>query len=691
MLAFASCVPAADQANPLLEETYSTPFQTPPFDLIRVEHYKPAMEFAMEQHKAEIEAIVNNPEPPTFENTLAAYDRSGRLLQRVDAIFSTVSGADTDEQLQALEQELTPMLTQHYNEIGLNPKLFERIKAVYEQRGQLDLTPQALRTLEKIYENFVRNGSNLSAENKETLKEINRNLSHLCMQYGQNILKETNGFRMVVDDAADLKGLPQANMDVAAARARAEGMDGKYLFTPHKPFLIPLLQYAENRGLREKLYKAYYMRGDNDNEYDNKALIGRILNERLKKAQLLGYENYAAYVLERNMAKNAKNVIDFLERIWKPALKAAKQELAQMQAMADKAGAGYKIRSWDWWYWAEKLRKEKYGIDEQELMPYLSYDRVRDGMFYVAGQLYGLTFKRLTDVPVYNPSVETFEVLDRDGSHLAVLYIDYITRPGKRAGAWCSHLRSYRKFPDGSEQFPLISICCNFSAPAADKPALLTWDETETLFHEFGHALHGFFSRGDYGPVCGNLPRDMVELPSQIDENWASRPEVLKHYAKHYQTGEPMPDTLIQKLVNSAYFNQGFLTTELVAASLLDMCYHAATTEREYDVRAFEKQAMDRYGLIPEILPRYRSTYFSHIFDGGYAVGYYVYLWAEVLDADAFDAFVRSGDIFNREYADKFRKYILTEGGWDEPMDQYFRFRGEQPSEKPLLRSRGLL
>lgn len=676
--------------NPLLQD-YQTPFQTPPFDKIKIEHFLPAYEEAMRVHNLEIDAIVNNTEEPTFDNTIAAYDHAGELLSKVSAVFGVLNGANTNDQLQELAQTLNPMTTKHSNEISLNPKLFERVKKLYDNKDNLGLNAQQMRTLEKYYENFVRNGANLSDQDKETLKQINAQMSEVTLKYGQNLLKETNSFRMVVDNVEDLAGLPQEYIDAAAKQAESEGMSGKYVFTPAKASWIPFLQYAQNRELREKLYKGYYMRGDNNNANDNKAICGEIINLRVRRAKLLGYNDYAEYVLENNMAKDAQTVNDFLQRVWEPALKVAKQELAQMQKIADKEGAGYKLESWDWWYYAEKLRKEKYDLDEQEIKPYFKQENVRDGMFYVANRLYGLTFKQQTDIPVYADGVETFEVLDKDGSHLAVLVIDYPTRPGKRAGAWCGRMRSYEKRADGSEQLPIVTITTNFPPAVDGQSVLLSWDDVETLFHEFGHALHGFFSRGDYSRVCGNLPRDMVELPSQINEHWASQPEVLKVYAKHFQTGEPMSDELIQKLVNSSYFNQGFATVEFIAAAMLDMSWHAASSEQEYDANAFEKAALDSYGLIPEILPRYRSTYFSHIFNGGYAVGYYVYLWAEVLDADAFDAFEQSGDIFNQEYAAKFRKYILAEGGWDEPMDQYRRFRGQDPTETPLLRNRGLL
>ncbi len=689
-LSLAGCTSKTDSMNnPLLQE-FDTPFQTPPFDKIKLEHFKPAMQEAMQMRKQEIEVIIKNPAVPDFDNTIAALDGAGEKLQMIVGIFSNLYSAHTNPQMQELAMELMPELSRHSDEISLNPDLFKRVKEVYERRGELGLNDQQMRTLEKYYKDFVREGANLSEADKAVLMEINQQLSVATLQYGDNVLKETNAFRMVVDNVDDLKGLPAEYVAAAAQTAKAEGMDGKYVFTPNKPSWIPFLQYCENRPLREKLYKGYYMRGDNNNENDNKALVEQLVNLRLRRAKLLGYSDYEAYVLEENMAKNAQNVFDFLGRVWEPALKVAKNDLAAMQAIADKEGADYKLASWDWWYYAEKLRKEKYDLDEQEIKPYLELNHVRDGVFYVANKLYGITFEKRTDIPVYQEDVETVEVKDKDGSHLAIFYMDYYTRESKGAGAWCTGFRGYSK-KDGVEKFPLVSVVFNFPNPVDGGPVLLSWDDAETLFHECGHALHSFFSRGDYNRICGNLPNDMVELPSQVNEHWASAPSVLKEYAKHYQTGEPMSDALIQKIVNSSYFNQGFTTVEYVAASLLDMMWYKSDVEKTYDVDQFEKEALDSYGLIPEILPRYRSTYFSHIFDGGYSVGYYVYLWAEVLDADAFDAYEQSGDIFNQDLAAKFRKYVLAEGGWDDPMTQYVRFRGQEPTETPLLRNRGLL
>ncbi|MCL2739557.1 MAG: M3 family metallopeptidase [Bacteroidales bacterium] len=674
--------------NPLLLK-FDTPFQTPPFDLIKAEHYKPAFMEAMRQHRAEIDAIINNPQEPTFENCIIPLDRSGLLLERVASIFFNLLAAERDDTMQNIAVEITPLLSEHSDNIGMNPLLFNKIKAVYTQHEHLGLEPLALRALEKFYDDFVRKGANLDQKDKDRMMEINAGLSVLSLQFGDNLIKETNAFQLVVADIHDLSGLPNTHMAAAAEEAKAAGFEGQWLFTPKKTSWIPFLQYAQNRELRDQLYQGYYMRGDRNNENDNKAIIQKMVNLRLEKAKLLGFGTYADYVIDNNMAKTTDNVYDFLNRIWTPALQVVKEELAAMQKIADRERAGFDIESWDWWYYAEKLRKQKYDLDESEIRPYLLLENVRDGMFYVANQLYGITFEKREDISVYHKDVEVFEVKEADGAHLAVFYVDYAVRLGKSAGAWCTGFRNYLKTED-EEVFPLVSIVCNYPRPIEDKPVLLSWDEAETLFHEFGHALHGFFTRGDYRRIAGDLPHDMIELPSQIMEHWAGEPQVLKEYAKHYQTGIPMPDVLINKITNSAHFNQGFMTVEYVAAALLDLDWYSLNQTFEGDVNAFEKAAMDKKGLIKEMLPRYRSTYFSHIFDGGYSAGYYAYLWAEVLDSDAFSAFKQSGDIYNQELASKFRKYILAEGGLDDPMEQYKRFRGQAPSEEPLLKKRGL-
>jgi peptidyl-dipeptidase Dcp len=568
--------------------------------------------------------------------------------------------------------------------------LFKRIKAVYDKRNDMKLDSQQIRVTEKYFRDFVRRGANLDAKQKEQLRKINTELSMLSLQFGENQLAETNkNFKLVIEDSADLAGLPPNIIAGASETAEKDGLKGKWVFTLAKPSMIPFLQYAKNRDLREKIYRGYFMRGDNGNSNDNNALVAKMVNLRAQKAKLLGFKTYAEYIIDDNMAKTPANVYDFLMKLWTPSLNVSKKEVVEMQKIIDREGGKFKLQSWDWWYYAEKVRKEKFNLDDSELRPYFSLSHVRDGMFMVANKLYGITFTQRTDLPVYEKDVETFEVKEANGSPLGILYLDYYPRDGKGAGAWTTDFRS-AIWENGKRIDAIGSIVCNFTRPTADAPALLNWDEVETLFHEFGHALHGLFIQGKYYRTAGAVPTDYVELPSQIMENWAGEPEVLKAYAKHYKTGQPIPDELIQKIVASGLFNQGFENVEYLAASILDMDYHSVTDSMTTSVRDFEKQSMDRIHLISEILPRYRSTYFQHIFDGGYAAGYYVYKWAEVLDADAFSAFKESGNIYNPELAAKFRKYCLAESGDDEGMVQYVKFRGKEPSVEPLLKKRGL-
>jgi peptidyl-dipeptidase Dcp len=581
------------------------------------------------------------------------------------------------------------MMSAHRNWIGLNQDLFGKIKSVYDNRESFDLDAEQLRLVEKYYRDFERNGAALPEEKREELKKINEELSMLSLEFGENLLAETNDFKLVIDNKEDLVGLPEGLIFAAADAAKQNGMEGKWVFTLHKPSWIPFITYSPKRELREKLYKAMYHRGDNDNENDNKETIAKIVKLRDKRAKLLGYTNYAEYVIDNNMAKTPETVIDFLHKVWTPALEVAKAERDEMQKMIDAEGGNFKLQSWDWWYYAEKLRKQKFDLDEEEIKPYLSLDNVREGIFMVANKLYGLTFEERTDIPVYHEEVKAYEVKEADGSHLSILYIDSYPRPGKRGGAWCGAMRS-GAYENGEKIYPVVYIVTNFTRPTGDKPALLTWDETNTFFHEFGHALHNFFADGHYRRTSRDVPRDYVELPSQIMEHWAAYPEVIKEYAKHYETGEPMPDELIKKIENSGHFNQGFATVEYVAASLLDLDYHTTTDVDNLDVNKFEEEAMNKIGLIDEIIPRYRSTYFSHIFSGGYSAGYYVYMWAEQLDCDAFNAFKESGDIYNQELAAKFRKYCLSENGMGDGMEQYLKFRGQEPTIDALLENRGL-
>ncbi|HAQ18245.1 MAG TPA: peptidase M3 [Prolixibacteraceae bacterium] len=674
-----------DMSNPFFSE-YKTPFQVPPFNEIKLEHFKPAMEAGIVDQLAEIKAITDNKEAPNFDNTILAFDISGELLNKA-RIFSNLNSANTNDQMQALAREITPMMSAHRDNIMLNMDLFKRVKAVFEKRNSLNLNSDQIRLVEKVYKDFERNGANLPQEKQAELRKLNEQLSMLSLKFGENTLAETNkNFKMVVEQKEDLKGLPDDVITAAAELAKKAGQEGKWIFTLQKPSMLPFLQYAENRSLREKLYKGYLNRGNNDNAFDNKLNIEKIVKLRDERANLLGFPNFAAYVVDENMAKTPENVKEFLMKLWVPALERAKKELIDMQAMNEKEGGKFKLESWDWWYYAEKVRKEKYDLDGAQLKPYFKLENVIDGMFYVANKLYGVKFIKRSDIPVYNEEAIAYEVQEADGRHIGVFYMDFHPRAGKSNGAWCNSYRP-QSYKDGQKITPVVSIVCNFTRTAGDVPALLSFEEVTTLFHEAGHAFHNLFTDGPYRRTARDVPRDFVELPSQIMENWASEPEVLRVYAKHYLTGKIIPEELISKLSKSAQFNQGFETVEYLAASLLDMDYH--TQDFKNDVPTFEKASMDKIGLINEIAPRYRSTYFSHIFSGGYSAGYYVYIWAAVLDADAFDAFKQSGNLFNPELAAKFRT-LLTKSGADEGMTIYKNFRGQEPSIDPLLKRRGL-
>ena len=674
--------------NPFLAE-YTTPFEVPPFDQITLEDYKPAFLQGMEEQKKEIEAIVNQSEEPNFENTILALDQSGRLLSKVSSVFFGQNSANTSDEMQALSRELSPLLSKHGDDISLNPALFARVKKVYENQDKLNLNKEQKKLLEETYKDFVRGGANLPADKQEQLRKLNSEISMLQLTFGQNMLKETNAFQLVIEKKEDLSGLPESLIANAAIAAKEAGMEGKWLFTLHNPSVMPFLQYADNRALREKIFKGYINRGNNGNDADNNKVVRDLITKRLEKAKLMGYEDYASFVLEDRMAKTSKNVYDLLDEVWTPALAKAKEELADINAEIKKEGGNFEAEGWDWRYYFEKAKKAKFDLDENQLRPYLKLDNVRDGAFYVANKLYGITFTPIANIPLPHPEAQAFECKDKDGTHLGVIYFDFFPRASKRGGAWCGGYRS-QTYKDGKRVAPVVTIVCNFTQPAEGQPALLSADEAETLFHEFGHGLHSLFRDVHYYGISG-VPRDFVELPSQIMEHWVFEPEVLKVYAKHYQTGEVMPTELIDKLDKSGKYGQGFATTEYLAASLLDMVFHVLKEfPADLDVMKFEQETLGKRGLLRQIPSRYRTTYFNHTMGGGYTAGYYSYIWAEVLDSDAYEAFQETGDIFHQEVASKFRTYVLTPGGIDDAMDMYKNFRGKEPNTEPLLKNRGL-
>lgn len=675
--------------NPLLEE-WNTPFGIAPFSEIKAEHYKPAILKSIEEHNREIDAIVNNPEEPTFENTIVALDNSGELFERIYAVFGNGASINATPEIMALETELSPVISGHLNDIAMNEKLFDRIRTLYEKRDSLGLEQDQMRLLTETYKSYERSGATLPEDKKAELKKINSRMSELQLLFEQNVLKETADFTLVVDDEKNLSGLPQSAIDASAARAAEKDMDGWWAFGLDNASMMPFLQFDDNRELRTKLLDGYLNRGNNDNANDNKAIVIELVNLSNRKAKIMGYDNYAEFVLEDRMAKTPEAVYDLLNRLWTPAVNAAKSELADMVPIAAAQGVKDELRAGDWRYYFEKAKAEKFNFSEDELKPYFKFENVRDGIFYVANRLYGITFTPLNNVPVPHPEAQAFECKDADGTQLGVIFMDMFARPGlKRGGAWCTGYRE-QCYQDGKRVIPIVSIVGNFTRGNGDAPALLSPDEVETFFHEFGHALQSLLQDVRY---AGNAPmtRDFVELPSQINEHWAFEPEVLNVYAKHYQTGEVIPQELVDKLDKSGKYGQGFATTEYLAASLLDMDYFIMDEiPADLDVNKFEAKVLGDRGILKQIPPRYRSTYFAHVFGGGYTVGYYSYIWAEVLDADAFEAFKETGDIFNPEVARKFREEILERGGEDDAMTLYVNFRGKQPGIDPLLENRGL-
>ena len=685
--------------NPFFQE-WNTPYEVPPFLDIKDEHYMPAYEQGMKENLEEIDVIVNNPEAPTFANTIEELERTGQLLSKVGRVFSNLASSNTNPKLQELQRELSPMLSAHYDKISLNEGLFNRVDAIWQNRENLDLTKEQTKLLNDTRKGFVRSGALLSEDQKERISEINSKISGLSTSFGQNLLAETNGFELILE-ASDLEGLSEGVI-AAAADAASQKMDAaesdeekdkykdKYVFTPHRSSMYPFLTESTRRDLREKLYNSYVMRGDNNNDTDNKEIAAQIAKLRAERAQIMGYKTHAHFILDDNMLKTPEEVYDLLYKLWKPAVKRAKVEVADMQAVADSEGHDFKVAAWDWWHYSEKVRKEKYDLDESAIKPYLSLDNVLQGVFNTTNKLWGLNFTEIFDIDLYHPDARIWEVTDKDGSHLGIFIGDYFTRSNKRGGAWMSSFKGQSNL-DGRER-PIVVNVCNFPAPVGDDPALLSFDNVVTLFHEFGHAMHGTLTDVKYGSMAGTSgPRDFIELPSQLLEHWASEPQVLKSFATHYETGEPIPDELIEKLLNASKFNQGFINTEYLAASLLDMDWHTISADDELkDANKFESESMKKVGLIGEIAPRYRTTYFAHIFSGGYSSGYYSYVHAAVLDSDAFEAFKEAGDVFDPNLSSKLRSSIYSMGSTEEAMDLFVDFRGRKPVIEPLLKVRGL-
>ena len=682
---------ANDMENPFFGE-WNTPYNIPDFEKIKPEHYMPAFEEGIKRQKAEIDAIVNNSEAPTFANTIEALEQSGDLLNEVSAVFFNLAECINSPEMEKIAEEATPLVAAHGDDIMLNAKLFGRVKTVYDQRNELGLDGEQMRLVEETYKNFVRNGANIPADKQDRFCEINSLLASLTLRFGNNVLKATNHMTLSLRED-QVKGLGLTDDQLAAAREAAEAdtsVKEPYLFTLHMPSWEPFMQNCNDRGMRQIMWENYAYRCLPGSEGDNSAIIDSIVNLRLERANILGFESHAAYTLDDCLAKTPEAVYKCLMDLWTPALKKAKQERDEYQKMLEQDEPGAKLQPWDWRYYCEKLRKERYALNEDEIRPYFSLDNVREGAFNVANKLYGLTFRENNKLPKYHPDAVSYEVLDGD-KVIAILYMDFFPRESKRSGAWMTNFREQYIDRDGNNVIPIISMVSNFSKPTKDKPSLLNFDQSETLFHEFGHCLHGILSQCHYRSLSGtNVPRDFVEMPSQVMENWCRHPQVMKEYARHYKTGEAIPDSLIAKIEAAGTYGQGFINTELLAASLLDMDFHSITKPTKIVLPDFEDKAMSKIGLIPEIISRYKSCYFQHIFSGGYSAGYYSYTWTAILDADAFEAFRESGDLYNPELAKKFR-FLLSHGNTIDPMKMYVDFRGKQPSVEPLKRNRGLI
>ncbi|OJU51671.1 MAG: peptidase M3 [Bacteroidales bacterium 45-6] len=675
-------------ANPFFK-AYQTPHQTPPFDQIKTEHYVPAFEQGIKEHQAEIDEISSNPEAPTFANTIEAYERSGDLLRRVSSVFFNLLSAESNDEMMNIAQEMSPKLSEHDNNITLNPQLFSRVKAVYETRKSSGLTSEQIRLIEKVYEGFEDSGAALSDSDKEIYRQLSTNLSKYTLDFGQNVLKETNAYEMLLTSEEELAGLPQSVRDAAAAKAKSKGKTG-WLFDLSAPSYVAFMKNSQNRDLRKKLYIAFTTKCVKGNEFDNQDNIRKIAETRLRIAKLMGYPDYATYSLRDQMAKNKDNVYKLLDKLNVAFKEAAFSDVKEVQDFAFKQeGKPVVIEPWDWNYYSEKLKDSKYSVSDEAVRPYFELENVKKGVFGLATDLYGVTFKKNAEIPVYHPEVEAFDVFDADGKFLAVLYTDSHPREGKRQGAWMTEFKGqYSR--DGEDSRPHVSLVMNFTRPTETEPALLTFDEVETFLHEFGHGLHGMLTKCSYETLSGtSVSRDFVELPSQVMENWLTEKEFLDRFAVNYKTGEKIPASLVKRLVDAANFNAGYACYRQLAFGYLDMAWHTLSVPYEGDVKAFEQEATKNVQLLPVVEGTSTSTAFNHIFSGGYAAGYYSYKWSEVLDADAFAAF-KSNGIFDKKTAESFRKNVLEKGNTEDPAALYLRFRGQEPSIDALLERNGI-
>lgn len=680
-------VSAQASQNPFFK-TWDTPFGAPPFDEIKTEHFMPAFKETMLEHKNEIKAITTDERTPDFDNTIAAMELAGSGLSRVSRVFFNLTGTESNDELQALQREVSPMLTRHGNEIRMNEDLFKRVLAVYQAREEANLTPEQLRLLERTYNSFVRTGANLSTEQRAELAKINERISALTTEFGQNSLNDSRAFKLVLEEK-DLDGLPKAQRDAAAATAQAMGLENKYVITLNRASVEPFLQFSNRRDLREQAFNAWSKRGDNDNEFDNKKIIAEIVALRAQRAQLLGYKNHSEFVLSDAMASTPETAMDLLMKVWKPAVAKANQESEWLKEQMAAEGKEHELKPWDWRYYAEKVRKEKFDLNQGEIAEYFELENMLKAKFYVAERLFGLTFTERHDIPVYNPVVRVWEVKDKLGNPIGLFYGDYYARPSKRSGAWMSSFRTQQKLAGNVK--PIIINNMNLNKPAEGEATLMSFSDAVTLFHEFGHALHGLLSNVTYPSLAGtNTPRDWVEFPAQLYEHFIEQPEMLKQFARHYKTNEPMPEALLERIKQASTFNQGFATVEYTASALVDMAYHQLTEVKDLDVRAFEDKVLSEYGKPEAIIMRHRSPHFGHIFAGGYSSAYYAYMWSEILDADGFDAFLEAKDIFDENTANRLYEFIYSRGATLDYFDAYQGFRGRKPNTDALLRNRGL-